>query len=562
MPTVGTEKPSREAQEGPSSCPDENEIPFGYPTSICDDVPSPKYLCCNCKNVLKRAQQTLCGHRYCLACLSWIVRNTKSPICQMCKEEDPTAGNEGSLLTEEKAFSDAAVNKEILELKVHCSTSGCNWTGIMRGYEEHQSLCEHAFISCHLGCGHVVIRKNLADHLEKECICNMVACQKCKQKISRSQLQQHLCGNSALRECMNPKAEPPKDKNRTAAVWKSKDCCQFSAIGCTFRGNKDKGKEHEKSSTVVHLALMLQFIKKMKAALIHKFEGDPPNVTSGPTNARCPEGSARALHLQQAPEVTGHLDIDCNHTESSEKDELNLQRRTVEHKIAGLQDKVQVFENIVTVLNREIETSNMAFVSFQQEHGLTQNLIRNLEQKIADLQRSLALKDMVLNGLHMHYLSSVETSYDGIFLWKIPEVSRKCHDAITGRNISLCSPAFYTARYGHKACLRVYFNGDGTAKGTHVSLFFAIMKGEYDALLSWPFKHKVTFMLLDQNNREHAIDAFRPDLMSASFQRPEQDMNVASGCPMFLPLTKLQSLKYAYIKEDILFIKCIIDTHS
>ncbi|XP_030063438.1 TNF receptor-associated factor 1 [Microcaecilia unicolor] len=555
MPAVGMEKPSREAQEGP----DENEIPFGYPTNVCDDVPSLKYLCCNCKNVLKRAQQTLCGHRYCLACLSWIVRNTKSPICQTCKEENPTAGNEGSLLTEEKAFSDAAINKEILELKVHCSTSGCNWTGIMRDYEEHQSLCECALISCHLGCGHVVIRKNLADHLEKECIHNMEACQKGKQKISRNQLQQQVCENSALK---NPKAEPPKDKSRTAAVWKSKDCCRFSEIGCSFRGNKDKGKDHEKSSTVAHLALMLQFLKKMKTALFHKFECDPLNMISSPTSAKCPEGSALALHLQQALEVTGDLEVDCNYTGSSAEDELKLQRHTVNQKIAGLQDKVQVFENIVTVLNREIETSNIAIVSFQQEHGLNQNLIRNLEKKIADLQRSLALKDVVLSGLHMHYLASVEASYDGIFLWKIPEVSRKCQDAIIGRHISLCSPAFYTARYGYKACLRVYFNGDGVAKGTHVSLFFAIMKGEYDALLSWPFKHKVTFMLLDQNNREHVIDAFRPDLMSASFQRPEHDMNIASGCPMFLPLTKLQSPKHAYVKEDTLFIKCIIDTHS
>lgn len=72
---------------------------------------------------------------------------------------------------------------------------------------------------------------------------------------------------------------------------------------------------------------------------------------------------------------------------------------------------------------------------------------------------------------------------------------------------------------------------------------------------------QVTFMLLDQNNREHIIDAFRPDLTSASFQRPVNDMNVASGCPMFLPLSKLQSPKYAYVKEDTLFLKCIIETN-
>lgn len=73
---------------------------------------------------------------------------------------------------------------------------------------------------------------------------------------------------------------------------------------------------------------------------------------------------------------------------------------------------------------------------------------------------------------------------------------------------------------------------------------------------------QVTFMLLDQNNREHAIDAFRPDLSSASFQRPQSETNVASGCPLFFPLSRLQSPKHAYIKDDTMFLKCIVDTSA
>jgi len=41
-------------------------------------------------------------------------------------------------------------------------------------------------------------------------------------------------------------------------------------------------------------------------------------------------------------------------------------------------------------------------------------------------------------------------------------------------------------------CARLYLNGDGMGKGTHVSLFFVIMRGAYDALLKWPFKQKVS----------------------------------------------------------------------
>ncbi|KAK1333930.1 hypothetical protein QTO34_004928 [Cnephaeus nilssonii] len=154
--------------------------------------------------------------------------------------------------------------------------------------------------------------------------------------------------------------------------------------------------------------------------------------------------------------------------------------------------------------------------------------------------------------------------------------------------------AFYTSRYGYKMCLRVYLNGDGTGRGTHLSLFFVVMKGPNDALLRWPFNQKVrelpcaavgqslrgegagtgagllasgvhvalspsvTLMLLDQNNREHVIDAFRPDVTSSSFQRPVSDMNIASGCPLFCPVSKMEA-KNSYVRDDAIFIKAIVD---
>lgn len=121
-----------------------------------------------------------------------------------------------------------------------------------------------------------------------------------------------------------------------------------------------------------------------------------------------------------------------------------------------------------------------------------------------------------------------------------------------------CPTAFYTSRYGYKMCLRIYLNGDGTGRGTHLSLFFVVMKGPNDALLRWPFNQKVTLMLLDQNNREHVIDAFRPDVTSSSFQRPVSDMNIASGCPLFCPVSKMEA-KNSYVRDDAIFIKAIVD---
>ena len=108
-------------------------------------------------------------------------------------------------------------------------------------------------------------------------------------------------------------------------------------------------------------------------------------------------------------------------------------------------------------------------------------------------------------------------------------------------------------------CARIYLNGDGMGKGSHISLFFVVMRSPYDALLRWPFRQKVTLMLLDQNQRDHVVEAFRPDPSSSSFKRPTSDMNIASGCPLFMPLSQLDSQSHAYVKEDSIFIKVVVD---
>ncbi|XP_066057482.1 TNF receptor-associated factor 1 isoform X2 [Chamaea fasciata] len=557
------ENTPRSLQDTPGSFPDENEFPFGYPTSICEDVPGQKFLCSNCNNILKKALQTLCGHRYCSACLTWIVRNNKNAICQKCKEEDPNTLGEESLLAEERAFGDAAINKEISELRVHCVTLGCSWSGIMKDFEEHQSLCEYALIPCHTGCGHVVMRRKLADHLENGCVNNVTVCQQCHCSLPSSEYQEHSCEGSLCKEQKPVQTEAAAREKSHSPSPASKDGCCFSEVGCAFRGSKEKIKEHEKSAVGAHMLLLLQHMRRLQGTLCSAARAAQSLTPQPQLSLRSAGKSISELQVPPAAglEFSRDPEVDCFPGSSVPGDGSALQQLVREKVISELENKLHVFENIVAVLNKEVESSNLEILAFRRQSELDQNIIRGLELKIAELHRCLTQKDAGLSSLHKSLLFSEQASYDGIFLWKITEVSRKLQDSVTGRTVSLYSPAFYTAKYGYKVCLRVYLNGDGTGKGTHLSLFFVVMKGDYDALLPWPFRHKVTFMLLDQNNREHVIDAFRPDLTSASFQRPVNDMNVASGCPMFLPLAKLQSPKHAYVKEDTLFLKCIIETN-
>ena len=206
-------------------------------------------------------------------------------------------------------------------------------------------------------------------------------------------------------------------------------------------------------------------------------------------------------------------------------------------------------------LNEELQRQVSSIARRQESSNGT---VDRLQRQFESMSHSLALRNVMMTDLDEHVRDQQVSSHDGVLVWTISDFAKRRQNAVTGYETSFYSPCFFTSRYGYKMCARVYLNGDGIGKGTHISVFFVVMRGEYDALLRWPFRQKVTFMLLDQNNVEHVIDSFRPDPNSSSFQKPRRETNVASGCPTFCPLSEVNN--HAYIRDDVMFLKVIVDT--
>ncbi|CAF3718911.1 unnamed protein product [Rotaria sp. Silwood1] len=151
-------------------------------------------------------------------------------------------------------------------------------------------------------------------------------------------------------------------------------------------------------------------------------------------------------------------------------------------------------------------------------------------------------------------------SYDGTLVWKITNFNEKMRDAQSERQTSIYSPPFYSSPTGYKMRARLYLNGDGNARRTHMSLFFVLMRSSSDPILKFPFNYKVTYCLYDQTSaQQHIMDSFRPDIRSSSFQRPRSDMNIASGIPKFFPLEIIQQEGNPYVRDDTMFIKIMVD---
>ncbi|XP_019860774.1 PREDICTED: TNF receptor-associated factor 3-like [Amphimedon queenslandica] len=194
----------------------------------------------------------------------------------------------------------------------------------------------------------------------------------------------------------------------------------------------------------------------------------------------------------------------------------------------------------------------------QAESTKKDSQIHALQDKMAQLETTLSTM-MSENEDQAFRLSLIENSnFDGSMVWKIPQFSQRMDDARTGKYTSIFSPPFYSSRNGYKICLCLYILGDGIGKGTHMSLFFVLMKGEFDNILQWPFTHKVTFKLINQCGARDIMDIFQPDPLSSSFQKPRSDMNVASGCPRFVSMNEL--MQGGFIVDDTIFIKVKVDT--
>ena len=60
------------------------------------------------------------------------------------------------------------------------------------------------------------------------------------------------------------------------------------------------------------------------------------------------------------------------------------------------------------------------------------------------------------------------------------------------------SQPYFTPPQGYKMCLKVAANGQGSGKGTHITVGVYLMKGEFDDQLEWPFRGDITIQLSNQ----------------------------------------------------------------
>ena len=410
-------------------------------------------------------------------------------------------------------FPDRFVQREILNIVVICPFGefGCNWEGRFEEYPPHVENCDFALLTCEY----------------------------CGEKLHKNQLSAH---------------------NQTCS--KAPKECPLSALGCKLPAtSKDKLKQHMEEGMVKHLEILA---KKMQV-LEDKVEQKESN------DNELKEKAMRKDFVEADGAMPSGRHYDSGIDNSLRSLPQQPQRKT--QLVAHMENSSEVPSSLPLGLEKDVHTIIESMLTgrmtkmeeelrrgFVVELRLKDEEIAELKTTVKKLERTIQSKSAELEDRDFR-LSLIENSnYDGTMIWKIPQFSQRKADAENGKYTSIFSLPFYSGRYGYKMCLRLYIMGDGIGKGTHLSLFFVVMRGEFDNILQWPFTHKVTFKLINQAGGRDIVDTFQPDPMSTSFRKPKSDMNVASGCPRFVSHTELEN--GGFIVDDTVFIKCIVNTTS
>ena len=241
--------------------------------------------------------------------------------------------------------------------------------------------------------------------------------------------------------------------------------------------------------------------------------------------------------------------------------ELNEQNVALTKTVVDISSNIKTVYETVQALKKEVEILKdepaqpqiTVFGTGGKLRRDTEDLksrVRSIENQNQEVNKSIA-------DLDLKTQLQENKTVNGEFIWKIDKIDFRMAQAKSGKVTVLHSAPCYTKQYKYKYCLRLYLQGDGMGRSTHVSIYFVVMKSEYDQLLAWPMHKRITFELINHDNEAANItESFVSNPSSSSFQRPKNNMNAASGCPRFISIEKF--LSGGFITDNCAYIKATV----
>ena len=295
------------------------------------------------------------------------------------------------------------------------------------------------------GCEWAGELRSLNDHLKK-CIYHAVECtNKCGRTVQRKKLEEHL-----KNDCPNRLQECPHCHEVGELSYINSDhlqVCPDFHLTCPIRGCTLKVRRCQME--------------------MHR--------------STCPKKSTQCLFANVGCDFKLKREDCPTHCEEYMSYHLQLAVKAIGEQQKTIDDQKKI------LAEQQMKMS-------EQERALIKQKRELIEQKIAVEELRRALSNMAT--LTKMALRQKDIATLTLTVLKFEEM-RQCSGA-------WCSLGFYThITRGYKMCLYVYVNGVGKAKGTHLSCFIHLMKGDFDHQLEWPFRGAISVTLLNQLEDKH-----------------------------------------------------------
>ena len=400
--------------------------------------------------------------------------------------------------------------------------------GELRSLEDHLQICDYTKLPCPNQCKTVTIlifRKDLLKHLNDECPRRQHTCPHCKltgeySKITGS--HRTVCPQMKI-ECLNQPCKAlflRKDKEKHLAICPyMKVVCKYKEFGCVKTPFRRDLAAHERNDQV-HLRVFITTVVEMKRQFKEQYT------------------------VLKQENVTLHKQIQTITTSSVEM-EKQFKDQCTTITTSSVEMEKQFKDQCTTITTSSVEMEKQFKEQFTE-----------LKEENASLHKQI--QAMTITSSPNHLARSTEC-----ITFKIPNFAEK-----KKKDIEHFSAPFYTYPQGHKMVINVDTNGYGRYKGTHISVWAYLMKGEYDDTLDFPFIGTIKFELLNQlEDKHHHKDSNTFDGTEDGSKRVTDRARSceAIGVTAFIPHSELgynAAKNCQYLKDDFLVFRIYAEVSS
>ena len=551
------------------------------------DEPDSDYFCPVCQDLLTEPFQLECGHQLCRICRDRLLSSNKTE-CPTCRDSDALSN----------AHFDKFLKRKVSSVRIHCQhhKEGCEWVGEVRDLQYH---FDHNVVACPFGCGkrscQVVIKKH-----KGLCLNRPIGCDNCdyyntfaivKEKHNPKCLQSPV-------DC--PNHCPAKGLKRSQLEQHFNECTHqlvnCSEIGCSVwlpRGEIELHKMHIRQHD-----LLLVKTNQASATITPSFRylhNQPPIEFVIPNFLGMKDANAKwksPLIFTHEKGYKFHLEVYPNGWGSGQGTHISVYVSLIgdyDSDVALVSER----DVVVELLNWKADKNHLlATLNFSRNHNdsschenapgtpgtphfISYSSLCHPDTNTEYLQDDCLRVRVVDVAVYSTPLLSKTPS------WQDPHTATQsvCEFTLTEFtkrkqfNNEYYSQPFYSHPNGYKLCLQVYANGSGDGKGTHISIYASLMRGDYDNNLQWPFEGDIVIELLNwrENNnhyREDTIDLNKyndPDGSVTSRVTKGQYAPMTFGQLFFISHSSLlynPDTNTEYLQDDCLRLRVVVAVYS